>query len=90
MKNSSREFRSSTTATASSSTLPFRLRSALLRLCAFQRPNSAPRSMRGSDPGSSASRLRGLGRTAATVAAEDQTPAFARSADASLRPLEEA
>lgn len=29
-------------------------------------------------------------RPAATVAAEGQTPAFARSADASLRPLEEA
>lgn len=35
-------------------------------------------------------RFRGRGRTAATVAAEDQTPSFARSADAGLRPLEEA
>lgn len=46
--------------------------------------------MRQSNLSSSAARLRGRGRIAATVAAEGQTPAFARSADASLRPLEEA
>lgn len=46
VKNCSRSFRSCTRSTTSSSTSPFRLRSALLRHCAFHLLNSALPSMR--------------------------------------------